>query len=247
MSLHQKIAIITGASSGIGEATALTLSAAGASVVLVARRMKRLQDLKQRIEENGGNVMIVQTDVSSFGQVKCMVDEVIKKYGRIDILVNNAGIMPLSFVKSLRVDEWERMIDVNLKGVMFCVAASLPHMRANSSGHIINISSTAGRRVFIGGAVYCATKFGLNAFSEGIRMELTASENIRISVVEPGVTATELPLAIADEDFKNSGPVRRGIVPLQASDIANAVLYAASQPPHVNVNEILVMPADQDF
>lgn len=247
MNLQSKIAIITGASSGIGEATAIALSQQGATVVLAARRMKRLKDLKDRIVQAGGEVLVVQTDVSSFGQVKCMVDEVIRRYGKIDILVNNAGVMPLSFVKSLRVDEWEKMIDVNLKGVMFCVAAALPHMRKQGNGHIINISSTAGRRVFVGGAVYCATKFGLNAFSEGIRMELTASENIRITLVEPGVTATELPLAIADQDFKDNNPVRRAIVPLQSEDIARAVVYAASQPPHVNVNEVLVMPTDQDF
>jgi NADP-dependent 3-hydroxy acid dehydrogenase YdfG len=247
MKLNGKVAVITGASGGIGEATAMALAAEGAIVVLAARRINRLQAVKVAIEEAGGQAMINQVDVTSASQLKCLADNVIKAYGRIDIMVNNAGIMPLSFVKNLQVEEWERMIDVNIKSVMYGVAAVLPQMRKQGNGHIINISSTAGRRVFPGGAVYCATKFAVNAFSEGIRLELSHQEHIRVTVIEPGVTATELSQSITDSEFLENRGKRAQIVPLQASDVAAAVVYAASQPMHVNVNEILVMPTEQNF
>lgn len=247
MKLTGKIAIITGASSGIGEATAKLLAAEGCKVVLAARRMKRLQALKESIENMGGTAMISQTDVSSASQLKCLAENVVKTFGQIDILVNNAGIMPLSFVKNLHIEEWDRMLDVNIKGVLYGVAAVLPTMRKQGSGHIINVSSTAGRRVFVGGAVYCATKFAVNAFSEGLRLELAHSEHIRVTVIEPGMTATELTNSITDQEFLEARSKRPSIVPLQANDIAQAIVYAASQPSHVNVNEVLVLPTEQNF
>lgn len=243
--LQGKVAIITGASSGIGEATARALAAEGCRVVLAARRMKRLTALRESLEASGAQVLVIQTDVTSQGQWKCMVNHVIETWGQIDILVNNAGIMPLSFIKNLRVDEWEQMIDVNLKGVLYGVAAVLPHMRSRRSGHIVNISSTAGRWLFDGGAVYCATKFAVNAFSEGFRREISASEGIRMTLIEPGITSTELHLSIKDPDVLEAGSSQPPVTPLQAEDIARAVVYAVSQPPHVNVNEVLVMPTNQ--
>lgn len=243
--LQGKVAIITGASSGIGEATARALAAEGCRVVLAARRMKRLSALRESLEASGAQVMVIQTDVTSQGQWKCMVDKVIETWEQIDILVNNAGIMPLSFIKNLRTEEWEQMIDVNLKGVLYGVAAVLPHMRSRRSGHIVNISSTAGRWLFDGGAVYCATKFAVNAFSEGFRREITANEGIRMTLIEPGITSTELHLGIKDPDVLEAGKNQAPVTPLRAEDIAQAVVYAVSQPPHVNVNEILVMPTNQ--
>lgn len=243
--LQGKVAIITGASSGIGEATARALAAEGCRVVLAARRMKRLTALRESLEAEGAQLLVIQTDVTSQGQWKCMIDKVIETWGQIDILVNNAGIMPLSFIKNLRVEEWEQMIDVNLKGVLYGVAAVLPLMRNRRSGHIVNISSTAGRWLFDGGAVYCATKFAVNAFSEGFRREISASEGIRMTLIEPGITSTELHLGIKDPDVLEAGSNQPPVSPLRAEDIARAVVYAVSQPPHVNVNEILVMPTNQ--
>lgn len=245
MNLKDQVAIITGASSGIGEATAKALAREGACVVLAARRMKRLQTVKEDIEQAGGKVLVVQTDVSSAGQWKCLIDKTIAHFGQIDILINNAGIMPLSFIKNLHVEEWERMIDVNLKGVLFGTAAVLPYMRARGKGHIVNISSTAGRWLFDGGSVYCATKFAVNAFSEGFRQEITASEGIRMTLIEPGVTITELAQSITDREFIDNNPKQPPMSPLTADDIARAVVYAVTQPEHVNVNEVLVMPTRQ--
>ncbi|MGC8865986.1 MAG: SDR family oxidoreductase [Bacteroidales bacterium] len=243
--LKEKVAIITGASSGIGEATARALASEGCRVVLAARRMKKLTALRESLVAGGAQVLVVQTDVTSQGQWKCLVDKVIETWGQIDILVNNAGIMPLSFIKNLRMEEWEQMIDVNLKGVLFGVAAVLPHMRSRGHGHIINISSTAGRWLFDGGAVYCATKFAVNAFSEGFRREITASEGIRMTLIEPGITSTELHLGIKDSEVLEAGSNQPPVTPLLAEDIARAVVYAVTQPHYVNVNEILVMPTNQ--
>ena len=168
------------------------------------------------------------------------------EFGSIDILINNAGLMPLSFMKNLHVEEWEQMIDVYLKGVLYNIAAVLPTMREQQSEHIVNISSVAGRKLFPGGAVYCATKFGVTALSEGMRMELSPSESIRITAIEPGAVATELPDTITDEERKegmmeNFMEIER----LESEDIAESIRYALTQPNRVNVNEILVMPTEQ--
>ncbi|MDN5330395.1 MAG: hypothetical protein PWP35_2182 [Bacteroidales bacterium] len=243
--LTDKVVIITGASSGIGEATARALAAEGCRLVLAARRMKRLIALKESLEAQGAQCLVMQTDATTQGQWKCLVDKTLELWGQIDVLINNAGIMPLSYIKNLRIEEWEQMIDVNLKGALYGVAAVLPHMRSRRNGHIINISSTAGRWLFDGGAVYCATKFALNAFSEGFRREITASEGIRMTLIEPGITSTELHLGIKDPEVLQAGSNQPPVQPLMPEDIAQAVVYALSQPAHVNINEVLVMPTNQ--
>jgi NADP-dependent 3-hydroxy acid dehydrogenase YdfG len=246
MELKGKIAFITGASSGIGDATARALALAGAKVALMARRKDRLEALKADIQKEEGEALVIAADVTKKSDVKKAVDECLKLYGRIDILFNNAGIMPLSFIKNLHEEEWERMVDVNVKGVLYCLGAVLPGMISQSSGHIINVSSVAGRRVFQGGAVYCATKFAVAALSEGLRMELAAQSNIRVTVIEPGMVATELARTITDKDiFTAFAPSFQKVKALKADDIARAVLYAVTQPDHVDVSEILVMPTTQ--
>ncbi len=247
MKLKNKIAIITGASSGIGEATAKALSFEGAKVVLAARRIDRLNKLKSEIENSGGKALAVQTDIVKRDEVENLARVTLDEFGQIDILINNAGLMPLSYVKNLHVEEWERMIDVNLKGVLYAIAAVLPTMRENKKGDIVNISSIAGRKIFPGAAVYCATKFGVTALSEGMRVELSPKENIRITSIEPGAVATELTHTFTDQeliDQWNDGR-RDHLVPLKPGDIANAIVFAVTQPQGVSVNEILIQPTMQ--
>lgn len=243
--MRGRSAIITGASSGIGEAAARQLAALGVNVVLAARRTDRLQTLADRIAADGGTVLVQSTDVTRRDQVERLVEVSLDRFGAVDILINNAGIMPLSFLRNLHLDEWERMVDVNLKGVLFATGAVLPSMMARKSGHIVNVSSVAGRRVFPSGAVYCATKFAVTALSEGLRAELSATEGIRVTVIEPGAVATELTDTITDEEvldyFRSRGELRK----LDAEDIAASIVYAVSQPDHVNVSEVLVMPTQQ--
>jgi NADP-dependent 3-hydroxy acid dehydrogenase YdfG len=170
----------------------------------------------------------------------------LEKWGSVDILVNNAGLMPLSFVKNLKIDEWDQMIDVNIKGVLYCTGAVVSHMLEKKSGHIVNISSVAGRIVFPAGSVYCATKHAITAFSEGLREELSVRKNIRVTCIEPGVVATELTNTITDESLQGFVENAKKMEALQADDIANAILYAVESPNHVNVNEILIRPTTQD-
>lgn len=247
MKLKDKVAIITGASSGIGEATARLLASEGAKVVLAARRTDRLENLKNEIESSGATALMVKTDVVKRNEVENLGMKTLDRFGRIDILVNNAGLMPLSFMKNLHVDEWERMVDVNLKGALYAISAVLPNMIENRGGDIVNISSIAGRKLFPGAAVYSATKFGITALSEGMRMELSKPYNIRITSIEPGAVATELTYSFTDQeliDQWNDGR-RKHLVPLKSDDIARAILYAVCQPEGVSVNEILVMPTTQ--
>lgn len=244
--LSGKIAIITGASSGIGHATALALSKAGAKVAIGARRTDRLEALKSEIEKSGGEVFVQKLDVTKKSECDSFVEGVIKKWGTVDILVNNAGLMPLSFFKNLKISEWDQMIDVNIKGVLYCTAAVIPHLYAKKSGHIVNISSVAGRIVFPAGSVYCATKHAVAALSEGLRQEFSVRSNIRITCVEPGVVATELTNTITDASLAAFVESAKKMEALQASDIANAILYAVDSPPHVNVNEILIRPTTQE-
>ncbi len=241
-----KVAIITGASSGIGFATALALSKAGAKVAIGARRTDMLSELEKKIKENGGEVYSQKLDVTKKNECNSFVDNVLKKWGTVDILVNNAGLMPLSFFKNLKIDEWDQMIDVNIKGVLYCTAAVVTHMLENKSGHIINISSVAGRIVFPAGSVYCATKHAITAFSEGLRQELSVRKNIRVTCIEPGVVATELTNTITDESLQGFVENAKKMEALQAEDIANAIVYAVESPNHVNVNEILIRPTTQD-
>lgn len=244
--LSGKIAIVTGASSGIGEATALALAKAGAKVAIGARRVDRLQSVKSKIEEIGGEVFMQKLDVTKKTDCDSFVEGVLAKWGTIDILVNNAGLMPLSFFKNLKVSEWEQMIDVNIKGVLYCTGAVIPHLVAKKSGHIVNLSSVAGRIVFPAGSVYCATKHAVAAFSEGLRQEFSVRYNIRVTSIEPGVVATELNDTITDQSLQGFIENTKKMVALQADDIANAILFAVESPTHMNVNEILIRPTTQE-
>jgi NADP-dependent 3-hydroxy acid dehydrogenase YdfG len=241
-----KVAIVTGASSGIGYATCLALSKAGARVAAGARRTDRLESLEKEIAKNGGEILIQELDVTKKAECDSFVDAAAKKWGMVDILVNNAGLMPLSFFKSLKVDEWDRMIDVNIKGVLYCTAAAIPHMLAKKSGHIVNISSVAGRVVFPAGSVYCATKHAVTALSEGLRQEFSTRSNIRVTCIEPGVVATELTNTITDKSLEKFVEATKQMEALHAEDIANAILFAVESPSHMNVNEILVRPTIQE-
>lgn len=244
--IKDKVAIVTGASSGIGYATALALSKAGAKVALGARRTDRLQKLKEEITKNGGEAFFQKLDVTKKSECDSFVGVTIKNWGTVDILVNNAGLMPLSFIKNLKVDEWDQMIDVNIKGVLYCTAAVIPHMMEKKSGHIVNISSVAGRIVFPSGSVYCATKHAVTAFSEGLRQELSPRSKIRVTCIEPGVVTTELTNTITDESLQSFVESAKKMDSLNAEDIANAILFAIDAPTHMNVNEVLVRPTAQE-
>ncbi len=244
--IKDKVIIITGASSGIGYTTALTLSREGATIVAGARRADKLESLKQAVKDQNGEILINQLDVTKREECTNLANSAIDKYGRIDVLINNAGLMPLSFVKNLKIDEWDRMVDVNIKGVLYSTASVIPHMLANKSGHIVNISSIAGRLVFPAGSVYCATKHAVTAFSEGLRQELSQRSNIRVTCIEPGVVATELNNTITDSSLQGFLESVKKMEPLQAQDIANAILFAIDSPNHMNVNEIMIRPVQQE-
>lgn len=244
--IKDKVAVVTGASSGIGYATALALAKAGAKVAAGARRVDKLELLQKEIQKSDGEILIEKLDVTIKEDCNSFIGIVLKKWNNIDILINNAGIMPLSFFKNLKINEWEQMIDVNLKGVLYCTAAAIPTMVNNKSGHIINISSVAGRVVFPAGSVYCATKYAITAFSEGLRQELSQRYNIKVTCIEPGVVATELPNTITDKSLEGFVESVKKMEALQADDIANAIVYALDSPRYVNVNEILLRPISQE-
>jgi NADP-dependent 3-hydroxy acid dehydrogenase YdfG len=248
--LENKVAIVTGASSGIGHATSLALLKAGVRVAVGARRIDRLQELEKKIINEKDNerqeIFIQKLDVTSKSDCDSFVDAAVRKWGKVDILINNAGLMPLSYFKSRKVEEWEQMIDVNIKGVLYCTSAVIPYMLDKKSGHIVNISSVAGRIVFAGGSVYCATKHAITAFSEGLRKELSPEYKIRVTCIEPGAVSTELLETITDESMAGHIQATKNMEILQSEDIANAVLYAIQAPNHVNVNEILVRPTAQE-
>lgn len=241
-----KVALVTGASSGIGRATALALSRAGAKVATGARRTDRLEELRQEIEKTGGEALIHKLDVTKKAECDSFAEAAVNKWGSVDILVNNAGLMPLSFFKNLKVAEWDQMIDVNIKGVIYCTAAAIPHMLAKKSGHIVNMSSIAGRVVFPSGSVYCATKHAVTAFSEGLRQEFSQRANIRVTCIEPGVVDTELNDTITDASLAKFVESTKQMAALKADDIAGAILFAVQSPPHMNVNEIMLRPTTQE-
>ena len=244
--LDNHVAIVTGASSGIGEATARHLSKEGATVVLAARREDELNTLKSDIEADGGTALVVPTDVTDRDAVKALAQKTTDEYGRIDILVNNAGIMPLTYLHNLRTNDWYRTVDVNVYGVLHAVEAVLPTMIEQKRGHVVNISSTAGRKVYPGGAVYSATKYAVRALSEGMRQELGPRYGIRVTCVEPGAVATELTDHIGDEELKkDSAKMFSRLTPLEAERIAEGIVYAVTAPPSATVAEVLVMPTDQ--
>ena len=244
--IKDKVVVVTGASSGIGYVTALALAKAGAKVAAGARRVDKLESLQKEIQEDNGEILIEKLDVTKKEDCNSFIDIVVNKWNHIDILINNAGIMPLSFFKNLKINEWDQMIDVNLRGVLYCTAAAIPTMINNKSGHIINISSVAGRIVFPAGSVYCATKHAITAFSEGLRQELSQRYNIKVTCIEPGVVATELPNTITDKSLEGFIESVKKMEALQAEDIANAIVYALESPRYVNVNEILLRPISQE-
>ncbi len=241
-----QVAVVTGASSGIGFATSLALAKAGVKVAAGARRTELLEKLKKEIEKIGGECITITCDVTKRNDCDNLVNSAVNKWGKIDILINNAGLMPLSFVKNLKVDEWERMVDVNIKGVLYSTAAAIPHLLKQNSGHIVNISSIAGRVVFPAGSVYCATKYAVRAFSEGLRQELSTRNNIRVTTIEPGIVDTELTNTITDKSLEAFIKHSKTIQSLKSEDIANSIMFAVESPPHMNVNEITVRPTTQE-
>jgi len=246
--LDGKVAIVTGASSGIGEATALLLASEGAKVALVARRADRLEALAKRIMSEGGSALVIAADVADESQANAMVQKTKAEFGRVDILINNAGVMLLGPVDGADTEDWRRMFDVNVMGLMYGTHAALPVMKQQGSGHIVNISSVAGRTTSALSSVYSATKFAVGAFSEGIRKQ-ESKNKIRITVIEPGVVTTELTDHITHEATKQDikGWIGSMKEPLQSEDIADGILYAVTQHPRVNVNEILIRPTEQDL
>lgn len=245
MTLEDKVLIITGASSGIGEATAKKLSQDGAKVVLMARSEDKLKTLKQDIENNNGEALVVSGDVTKSDDFKNAVQQTVDKFGKVDGLINNAGLMPLSFVEKLKTDEWEQMVDVNIKGVLNGVAAVLPELKKNKGGDIINISSMAAHRYFPGGAVYCATKSAVKMFSEGLRQELSPKYGINVTSIEPGAVDTNLTSTITDEDIKEKMKKMQKMTTLESEDIANAIHYTLTQPARVNINDVYIVPTEQ--
>jgi len=241
--IRGKVVVITGACSGLGEATARLLSRQGARLVLGARREERLLALAHEL--GLGDEAVVRTDVVRREEVQHLVDHAVKMHGRIDVMLNNAGLMPSSLLERLHVDEWDSMIDVNIKGVLYGIAAALPHMIRQKSGHIINVSSVAGHKVGPGGTVYAATKHAVRAISEGLRQEVKPY-NIRTTIISPGAVATELTNTITDPDVaKGMSKVYEKAIP--ADSFARTVAFAMSQPDEVDINEILFRPTSQDY
>ena len=244
-------ALVTGASSGIGEATALALAEQGAAVALAARRIDRLDAVARGIVDAGGTALAIEADVSDRGQAEGAVARTVSELGRLDILINNAGLMLLGPAVDADIDEWRRMLDVNVDGVLYCAHAALPHLLSAAQdgprrvADLVNISSVAGRIARNGSAVYNLTKHGVGAFSEGLRQEV-AGRHVRVSLVEPGAVATELPShnrpEIREQMEQRFGDVER----LEAGDIADAILYIVTRPRRVAANEILIRPTEQE-
>ncbi|MES1980208.1 MAG: SDR family oxidoreductase [Pseudomonadota bacterium] len=244
--IRGKVIVITGASSGLGEAAARRLSADGAIVVLGARRTDRINALAGELTQAGGKALAMATDVTQAAQVKALVDAAVKAHGRIDVLINNAGLMPHSLLERQKIDDWDRMIDVNIKGVLYGIAAALPHMQQQKSGHIINVSSVAGHKVGVGNAVYSATKHAVRVISEGLRQEVKPY-NLRTTIISPGAVATELPESATEADVAASLRKFYDANAIPADSFARAVAFAISQPDDVDINEILFRPTRQDL
>jgi NADP-dependent 3-hydroxy acid dehydrogenase YdfG len=241
-----KVVVITGASSGLGEAAARLLSAEGATVVLGARRAVRLKTLVDELTALGGKALARAMDVTDRDQVKRLVDRAVERFGRVDVMLNNAGLMPQSLLTSLKVDEWDQMIDVNIKGVLYGIAAVLPHMQQQKSGHIINVSSVAGHKVGPGSAVYSATKHAVRALSEGLRQEVKPY-NLRTTIISPGAVASELANTVTDPAVAGRIHKMYEEIAIPADSFARAVAFAISQPDDVDINEILFRPTRQEY
>lgn len=241
-----KVVVITGASSGLGEAAAKHLSQLGATVVVGARRAERIEKLAKEIRGNGGKSLAIAADVTNRDQVKKLVDSAVKEFGRIDVILNNAGIMPLSPMERINVDEWDKMIDVNIKGVLNGIAAVLPYMKEQKSGQIINTSSVAGHKIYNGSAVYSATKFAVRALTEGLRMEVKPY-NIRTTIVCPGAVKTELLEHISEADIQQANKDYVGAVGISPDSFARVVAFAINQPDDVDINEVIFRPTSQEL
>ncbi|CAM3582847.1 SDR family oxidoreductase [Paenibacillus lupini] len=243
--IKNKVVVLTGASSGIGEATAKELASKGAKLVLAARREDRLKKLQDEIQTSGGQAIYKVTDVSSRQQIEELAAYALNEFGKIDVLVNNAGIMPQAFLAENKVDEWDKMIDVNIKGVLYAIAAIVPSMRERKSGHVINLSSVAGHNIYPGGTVYSGTKFAVKAISEGLRQEEAISAtNIRVTNISPGAVNSELLETITDPTMK-AGLKEFYQVAIDADGIARAIAFAIEQPSDIAINEMIIRPTVQ--
>jgi NADP-dependent 3-hydroxy acid dehydrogenase YdfG len=243
--LDGKVAVITGASSGIGEATAEALSAEGASVVVAARRQDRLEDLVERMSSDGGKAVAVECDITDEEQAHGLIRQAKDEFGRVDILVNNAGVMQLSEVEKGLSEEWRTMFEVNVLGLLYVTDAAIEVMKEQGSGHLVNISSLASRGTRPALGVYSGTKMAVNGISEALRQELL-EDDIRVTMVEPGAVETELPEHITDEEARQGlNTMLEQLEPLKAEDIANAISYVVTQPQRVSINEILIRPSQQ--
>lgn len=241
--LNGKVVAITGASSGIGEATAYLLAKRGAHVVLGARRLDKLEEVAKAVRFEGGSVRVRAVDVSNREDVQSFVDYAVDEFGRVDVIVNNAGIMPLSPLEAVKVDEWDRMIDVNIRGVLYGIAAGLPLMKRQGFGQFVNVSSIGGHYVVPTGAVYCATKFAVRAISDGLRQE---NADIRVTVISPGVTESDLAGTISHAATRDvMDEFRKVAIPAEA--IARAIAFAIEQPGEVDVSEIIVRPTASPY
>ncbi|WP_028297967.1 SDR family oxidoreductase [Olivibacter sitiensis] len=241
-----KVVVITGASSGLGEASARHLTELGATVVLGARRKEKIDKLAEEINNNGGKALAVETDVTDVNQVKNLVDTAVNEYGKIDVILNNAGLMPLSPLEYLKIGDWNQAIDVNIKGVLYGIAAALPYMKEQKSGQIISVSSVAGHTISPGGAVYSATKYAVRVISEALRQEVKPY-NIRTAVISPGAVATELPNSVTAPDVAEGIHQYYAQNAIPASSFARALAFIISQPEDVDVNEILFRPTVQQL
>jgi NADP-dependent 3-hydroxy acid dehydrogenase YdfG len=241
-----KVVVITGASSGLGEATARHLAGRGATVVLGARRAERLQTLVDVITRTGGKASAIVTDVTDPAQVQALVDSAVEQYGRVDVILNNAGVMPHSPLERRKIDDWNRTIDINIKGVLYGIAAALPHMQRQNAGHIINVSSVAGHKVGKNNAVYAATKTAVRVISEGLRQEIKPW-NLRTTIISPGAVATELPNSITEADVAKGVGEFYEEYAVPAESFARAVAFAIGQPDDVDINEILFRPTRQEL
>jgi NADP-dependent 3-hydroxy acid dehydrogenase YdfG len=245
--LEGRVVAITGASSGIGEATALACARAGAAVALGARRSERLRDLADRIAQEGGRAEALEVDVADEASARAFVAGAAERLGRLDVLVNNAGVMLLGAVEGADTEQWRRMIEVNCLGLLYCTHAAIPLLKRNDGplrGHVVNVSSVAGRVASAGSAVYNLTKWGVGGFSEGLRQEVLHS-GIRVTIVEPGAVTTELLSHNTDDVQAIAAQRLEGVERLEAEDIAHAIVYAITQPPRVAINEVLVRPTLQ--
>jgi NADP-dependent 3-hydroxy acid dehydrogenase YdfG len=244
--IEGKVVVITGASSGLGESTARLLATEGASVVLGARRVDRLKSLATELTTNGAKALAVETDVTKYDQVKRLVDEAVRSFGRVDVMLNNAGLMLHSPLERLKVEDWDQMIDVNIKGVLYGIAGALPYMKEQKSGHFINVSSVAGHKVRAGGVVYAATKHAVRVISEGLRMEVKPY-NIRTTVISPGALDTELVDKMTESDIRANVRKLTDEIALPAETFARMIRFVVSQEADIDVNEILFRPTRQEL